>query len=291
MPHRHLAYLLFAAALSLTGPAQGEPFLDDTAIRKQFLEQILALRNAKNPAGLSAADLRSQLRKQKTGNTPTRFPPRRKKILTRQQLYELAKESTFIVGHIYQCGQCDDWHTNLATGVAISEAGIIATNYHVLQFRNAAIFAAMDHRQRLFPIRAVFASDRDNDLAVIELETTAKFTAAPPVTEAQVGDEISIVSHPDAHFYSFTTGTISRFSIDPKTRTQRLETSAAFGRGSSGSGMFDRSGNLIGIASTTNAIYYEEEETAERNLQMVIHTGIPSVSLLQLLPGSGTGEP
>ena len=282
--HRSACLSLFA--LLITIPLRGEDHLiDDAAIKRSFLQQIVALKESPGASGLNAAVLRRELKKEKRGVPDLTLLPLKTATLSKRELYESAKPSTLIIGHIYLCDSCDKWHTNLAGGVVLSKDGIVATNYHVLQFERAAIFAAMDHRQKIFPIAEVLASDEKNDLAVIRLEIETEMEAAPLALDSSAGDAIGIVSHPDAHFYTFTSGEISRFSIHPKIRTQRLEVTAPFARGSSGSGIFDFRGNLVGIASATTSIYYEEDNREKRNLQMVIHSGVPASSLLELIKG------
>ncbi|MDF2375861.1 MAG: serine protease [Verrucomicrobiales bacterium] len=260
--------------------------IDDAAIRESFLEQVLAVKESENTKGLNAAALRRELKKEKQGIPGLKLLPSHSRTLAGRALYETARRSTLIIGHLYLCDSCDEWHTNLAAGVALSKDGTVVTNYHVLQFERASIFAAMDHRQRVFPIREVLASDKQDDLAVIQLDTDSELDAAPLTADSSVGDSIGIVSHPDAHFFTFTTGEISRFSIDPGSRARRLEVTAPFARGSSGSGIFDFQGNLVGFASATNAIYYEEDNRERRNLQMVIYSGAPTSSLLKLISGN-----
>lgn len=278
--------ILFLFALSQADSLSGEePVIDDAAIRKSFLKQIIALKETGGSGGLNAAALRRELKEERRGIPDLKLHPPRTSELSKQELYELAKNATLIIGHLYLSDSGEQWRTNLAGGVALSKDGIVATNYHVLQFERASIFAAMDQQQRVFPIRKVLASDRKNDLAVIQLEVEKGLDPLPVSPTSSVGDPIGIVSHPDAHFYTFTSGEISRFSITPKIRALRIEVTAPFARGSSGSGIFDQRGNLVGIASATNSIYYEEDDRNKRNLQMVIHSGVPARSLLKLIQG------
>ncbi|MEM1443966.1 MAG: serine protease [Verrucomicrobiota bacterium] len=275
--------LLSCVALATSFSHAEEQPVDDAAIQKSFLRQILELRD--EGKSLKVAALRRELRKEKRGvSIPDLIEPATTK-LSSQDSYHTNKKATLIVGHIYLCDSCDEWHTNLAGGVVITPGGVAVTNYHVLDFDHAAQFAAMDESGRLFPIEKVLASDRKADLAVIQLETDSSLAAAPLAIESSTGDPITVVSHPDAHFFTFTSGRISRFSIDPRSRARRVEITATFARGSSGSGIFDEFGNLVGIVSETNSIHYEEDNRARRNLQMVIHSGVPTSSLRELLEG------
>lgn len=280
---KFLSCLLLAISLHFfPAIAEDEP-VDDAAIRKTFLEQAQSLR--KNEVGMRASDLRKELRKEKRGVPDLVLPEPSSLTLLPKGQYDHGKSTTLIVGHIYHDDSHDNWRTNLAGGVVITPEGMAVTNFHVLDFDRAAHFAAMDEAGILYPIVAVLASDQKADLAIIQLETQTEWKAAPLAVDASVGDFISVISHPDAHFFSYTSGRISRFSIDPRSRARRIEITAPFARGSSGCAIYDRHGNVVGIVSATNAIYYEEDYRARRNLQMVIHSGVPTSSLRKLLSG------
>ncbi|MEM7600022.1 MAG: hypothetical protein AAF357_01245 [Verrucomicrobiota bacterium] len=154
-----------------------DEWIDDAGIRNQFLEQIVALKESKQSSGLSAADLRSALRKEKRINLDLKTPEPHLTKLSIRELYEHGKRRTLVVGHIFLRESSDEWRTNLAGGVVISENGVAVTNYHVLQFEQAAIFAAMNHLGELFTIEEVLASSRHDDLAVGERSTFLEFSS------------------------------------------------------------------------------------------------------------------
>lgn len=273
---RYLPLIAFMFCQAVRG---SDGFIDDAAIKAQFRDGLIRLMEEKR--GLSAPELRRELKKEHRAEV--KLTDGVSKEQTLPQLYEMAGKSSLIIGHLYLCDSCDEWHTNLAGGVSVSGDGIALTNYHVLQFKNAAVFGAMNASGDVFPISSVIASHRNDDIAVIQLETLKEIPFARLSSGALVGESVSIVSHPDSHFFSFSSGEISRLSIDPKLRTKRIEVTAPFARGSSGSGIFNRRGELVGLASATNAIYYEEDRSEVRNLQMVIHSGVPVQSVSELL--------
>ncbi|MEC5125177.1 serine protease [Verrucomicrobiales bacterium BCK34] len=191
-----------------------------------------------------------------------------------------ASAATLIVGHLYLCGKCDKWHNNLAGGVLISSDGLLVTNYHVLKFAQAKTFAAMTGDGRIFPVGRVLASSERDDLAVVQLRGAKDLPFVPIAPSAATGDALFVISHPDAHFYTFTEGHVSRYFLEPKGKAKRIQITAPFARGSSGSGIFNESGELIGIATFTNTIFYEPKTSG--NPQAVLYTGVPSASILNL---------
>ncbi len=191
-----------------------------------------------------------------------------------------AAEATLIVGHLYLCDKCDKWHNNLAGGVLISGDGLMVTNYHVLKFAQAKTFAAMTKDGRIFPIKNVLASSEKDDLALVQLGGARDLPFVAIAPSAETGDALFVISHPDAHFYTFTEGHVSRYFLEPKGKAKRIQITAPFARGSSGSGIFNESGELIGLATFTNTIFYEPKTSS--NPQTVLYTGVPSASILEL---------
>lgn len=258
-------------------------FFDDAAIRDAFRSGAEKFHDTPGASGLTAHQLKRALREERRSPPGFLMLDPASKSLSPEIRYERARKATLVLGHLYRRDSKEGWRTNLAGAVVLSNDGIVVTNYHVLDFKTAAVFAAMDYRQRVFPISEVIASNRKADVAILRLGGVSDLEPVPVALQSKIGSEVSVISHPDSHFYSLSTGQISRFSIDPETRARRIEITAPFARGSSGSGIFDSAANLIGIASATNAIYYEEDGSTPRNLQMVIHSGVPSQTLRNLL--------
>ncbi|MDF1825709.1 MAG: serine protease [Verrucomicrobiales bacterium] len=260
-----------------------DDFIDDAAIKARFRESLIGFIEERK--GLTAAEVRRELKREKSmePGLSVENEPAEAVNYTAPELYQQAKEASLIIGHLYLCDSCDEWHTNLAGGVAISPEGLVLTNFHVLQFEKAAIFGVMNSKGEVSRISKVIASSRSDDLAIIQLDSNEQASFAPLASGIMIGEEVALVSHPDSHFYSFTTGRVSRLSIEPKLRTRRVEITAPFARGSSGSGIFNRRGQLLGLASATNAVYYEEDQRGERNLQRVIYSGVPLPSIRDLL--------
>jgi S1-C subfamily serine protease len=108
------------------------------------------------------------------------------------------------------------------------------------------------------------------------------FSQAP---EPPVGTAISVISHPAGHFYSFTTGIISRYMdvLDPSGTYSAFAITADYARGSSGAPVMNQQGQVVGIFRSTESIYYSENRGQQRNLQMVYKICIPVASLHKLL--------
>jgi S1-C subfamily serine protease len=95
-----------------------------------------------------------------------------------------------------------------------------------------------------------------------------------------IGEEVTVIAHPHAMFYSLTQGTISRFYM--RNEGQKMSITADFGQGSSGGPVFDSKGNVVGVVSATLSLY-----NSDNNLQMVSKETTPVARVKALIaPGN-----
>ena len=100
------------------------------------------------------------------------------------------------------------------------------------------------------------------------------------------GAPVTVISHPNGMFYTVSQGIVSRlYRAQQRSHrgAPRLAITADFARGSSGSPVLDSAGNVVGVVSSTNSIYYNKDEGIDRNLQMVLKSCIPVSALRELL--------
>lgn len=285
MPGSFQSDLLIAIAF-LTGLVSGvtvsasDEFINDAAIKSAFETKLGALFEAGGVP--TATDILKQLRDEK--RTEHAFPvPELSPGGDPADIYELARKASLVIGHLYLCGKCDKYHANLAGGVVVSPDGLVLTNYHVIDFKEAIVFGAMTVDGTIFAIEKVHASSKRNDLALLQLKGAGDLPYVIPQLRIETGAEIFVISHPDGHFYTLTKGHLARKYLTPKQKTPMLQITADFARGSSGAGIFNSRGELAGIATSTSSIYYDNSEENPDNLQMVIKSGIPASSFADLL--------
>lgn len=265
-----IAYLLTAA--SLASPLLAQSPVDDASLKRQFQKGLTDIYNSNDfPA---PAAIRRQLNRKTPheGNVPKAGP---KDTVEASNLYNHARKATLVIGHLFLCDKCDNWHLSIAGGVLISPGGLALTNHHVLAFDRASIFGAMTSDGKVYPIVEVLAASRKDDVALIRIESDKPLPYVSLANSAPVGTSVYAVSHPDSHFYALTAGDISRYSMSPKEKTQRLEITANFARGSSGCGVYNKLGQLVGLISSTKSIYYHQDIDVQKHLQMVIKTCVP----------------
>ena len=217
---------------------------------------------------------------------------------SRGNVYEHMVKSTIYIGELYNCGRCDRTHAGFAGGVMISEDGLALTNYHVMEARNTGStegFYAMTWDGRCWPIEEILAASENDDVALIRLNSNDhKFHAAALSDEAPLPmHPVRIISHPYGEFFVMTHGQVSRYS---RMRTRRdtsaskpgvwMEVTAPFGSGSSGCGVFNEEGEVIGLVSSIRPLFRnnnrraavdqeETDKTKSRYVEMLIRKCVP----------------
>lgn len=178
-----------------------------------------------------------------------------------KNLYPHMFKSSLFLGQFYDCGKCDRSHLSMSGGVVISESGLALTNYHVLDHKGTGTtegFLAMTYDGQCFEVEKVLAADQLADIALVQLKANGhKFHAAPVAKTRPVPmNEVHIISNPAGEFFTLTSGQVSRYSTVRRRKGERgrpnsawLEVTAEFGGGSSGSGIFNASGEVVGVVS------------------------------------------
>ena len=141
------------------------------------------------------------------------------------------------------------------SGVIITADGYIVTNHHVIDGAtniNVRLADGTEYAAKLI------ASDSKSDLAVIKIEATELTPAAyGSSAELQVGETVVAVGNPLGELGgTVTQGIISaldrEITID-STTMRLLQTDTAINPGNSGGGMFNTSGQLVGIVNAKSA--------------------------------------
>lgn len=213
--------------------------------------------------------------------------------LTPEQLYTKRLNGALIFGKMYSCGECPKMHLSLiATASAITEDGICLANYHMIHpivsregiLKGDSVYFLADRDGQIFPIVEVMSYSREEDAAVIRVDTRGKKLEAIPLgQDAATGSHVNLISHPKQMLYTYTQGYVSRntmYNYPERPVLDLMEVTADFAEGSSGGPFMDNKGNLIGMVKGTTSIFYDEEK---RNPQMVLKVAIPVKVLKKLL--------
>ncbi len=194
-----------------------------------------------------------------------------------------AEVSTLVLGDIFREGKSKkDEFSVAAGGFVISESGAIVTCLHVVEEKGTRGLSALMRDGRVFAVREALAADPENDLVMLQLDLPAdvKLPALPLAAEpAPMAVTIGVMSHPEEHFWMWTTGVIARHTIVRDKSGEHFFTTitAEFAKGSSGCPVLDECGNAVGVVNNTESIYYEDDgKRKQLDLQMVVRNVTPS---------------
>jgi S1-C subfamily serine protease len=158
--------------------------------------------------------------------------------LTASQVYEQVKDSVVVVKAYDQ----QDKPVGLGSGVMLPSGDVI-TNYHVVK---GAVRYMVGQGQKGVPA-TLKGGDPDKDLCLL----TAPGLAAKPVRLGQaarlkVGEPVYTVGAPQGLELSLSEGIVSQLRGDPP---RIIQTTVAISPGSSGGGLFNAEGELVGITT------------------------------------------
>ncbi|MBI4231090.1 MAG: trypsin-like peptidase domain-containing protein [Planctomycetes bacterium] len=285
------------AAIALAHATAGDeavapPIIDDRAIRGAI--EAALIRFDAEPDRVTAEVLHAQL-----GRARCRLdlPPAPGAAAERDAaaLYASAREAVVVVGRRHLCPRCPNLHTGTASGFFVERSGIVATNYHVVAAEAPGGFAVLTSSGDAFPVLEVLAASKADDTALLRVDTGGREVPCLPLrTGIGAGADVWAIGHPDGNFFLFTEGMVSRrFMAEERggARAPRLAITADYARGSSGGPILDATGAAVAMVSLTRSIYYEERNDVQRNLQMVMHTCIPSEAILSLVEPCSAAAP
>ncbi len=274
--------VLIVLAVAANRVVAAVEFVDDDSLRRMLQHHLEQLNASTNKVSL--ATLQSQLDRTGAVVRIARAASRQREW---PEVFSRVRNSVFIIGELYKCKKCHSWHVNTASGFVISADGALVTNHHVIRDSEGAVIGAMNAAGEFFPIKEVLADSRREDIAIVRLDG-ANFEPLPLLADKPVGSPVAVLSHPDKSFYSLTSGIISRYSLErvseqSHTRRHTLVITADYAKGSSGAPVFDNCGNVVGLASSTESVYYSEDHGKQENLQQVFKFCVPAGCVLDLI--------
>ena len=160
------------------------------------------------------------------------------------ELYKKVERSVFVVGAARSIGDARARDILQGSAVAIAEH-LLLTNCHVVQNR-PVIVLLQDHV--IYHAKLV-ASDPENDRCVLESDGAALVPIAGvrAFSDIAVGERVFAIGAPRALERTLTEGLVS--GLRAAKGRNLIQTSAPLSPGSSGGGLFDERGNLLGITT------------------------------------------
>ena len=225
----------------------------------------------------------------KRPQTKLKLPKLKSSELASYEVYPAVAPSVLVLSKVYKCGRCTRWHDRSAGAFAITASGAIVTNHHVVEGvqPDEKALVATAANGNVYVVKEILAADKLNDIAILQLELPdgEELTPAKIAERAIPGEDVYAISHPVSRFYTLTKGVVSRNAMmhTPDGSAKRLYITAEFAKGSSGSPIFNSRGEVVGIVSSTQSIYYTQTQQEQKNLQMVFRNCVPASSVHLLL--------
>lgn len=279
--------------------ASAEPAIDDRVITR-LLERE-GQRLAEAGSARTVEDLANEMNARGVSLMPR---PDVTEPMSAEALYKARCGGVLVLGEIYKCGSCPNWHTGASgTAFVISEGGVCVTNYHMFEERDEEVYVfAYTHDGGVYAVDTMFAASKADDVAIFGLGTGRRngedvapgatvFNVVPVRPDAPVGTEVALISHPEGDHYMLTTGTIARRSMrrsginadSPGRPTPTLAVTCEYAVGSSGGPVMDMNGRAVGMVVSTHTIFAGEGR--RREPQMVVRNCIPAERILAVLNG------
>ena len=212
-----------------------------------------------------------------------------------------ARRSHLRVGWSYLCDKCGKRHVNLSGGYALTSSGAVATCFHVVNpgpgIREACL-VAVDDQETVLPVTEVLAANRDCDACIVRVRG-GHFRPLPLNTHVYPGDTAYCYSDPAQHRDYFSAGIVNRFYQCSVTRPAgsrspsgvtltRINVSADWAPGSSGSAVLDDCGNGIGHVVSISTMRDEPDSKAqdshvEGRAAIVFHEAVSARDVLLLI--------
>jgi S1-C subfamily serine protease/thiol-disulfide isomerase/thioredoxin len=269
-----------------------QSFEDLQAVSRRFADQLGRLKEQNQT--ISPAILAKQAGRENSYAVAPLADPGRK--LDTETLYTRTKPGVVVVGGIYKCTKCKHWHSQCASGFVVRPDGLIVTALHVVEgFAKLEAMGVMTDAGRVFPVTAVLASSRLNDLALLKAEAEG-LRALPLSCDAAVGAKVYCLSHPVLPngkgncFYTFSPGVVcGKFTMhtEKEQSLNVLAVSAEYGPGSSGGPILNERGAVVGMACQALPL---GQRGQEKDAQMVWRFGRPSASIQAMLTASVAGR-
>ncbi len=265
--------------------AFSSPVIDDAALEEKFTQglnepDVVGLSGEQSAKAVEEADGKKVSAGKGAGPAPSAD-------------YADASRAVVVVGSIEYCKECGKFHMGaVSSGWVIDPRGLIATNYHVMEDKEAGEIGVMDLDGKVYPVRKVIAADRAGDAAIIEIETGgAELRAFPLAGSVETGERVRVIGHPDGRFYSLTEGIVSRVfteTVDEEGKDRRtwITVTADYGSGSSGAPVLNAAGEVVGMVSSTAALLADTEQDKEpkaEDVQMVFRDCVSVETMRRLI--------
>ncbi|MDC0088251.1 serine protease, partial [Akkermansiaceae bacterium] len=182
-------------------------------------------------------------------------------------IYKYAEERTYQLVKPYNCGKCDKWHNSGATAWALSEDGLMVSNFHCFVKNIEEGMGVTNSDLEMFPVVEILIADQNSDFVIfkVKLPEGRSIKAFPVGQPASRGDDLHLVSHTLGKKYYYSRGYVSGYvrrvnrGVSKAKEALWMQTELGYGFGSSGGAIINDEGEVVGMVS------YIDPSFADRN--------------------------
>lgn len=171
----------------------------------------------------------------------------------------------------------------IGSGVIIAP-NLVATNFHVVEHGGIEVFKAEETEEgmpfrktkergidRYIPYSAdICAASRRQDFCLLNVDRLGGEEVKVRASHTLgVGEDVYAIGNPVGKDLTLSAGVISQLRNNSKDKCREIQTNAAISPGSSGGGLFDRDGNLVGI-TTRGELKEKGDPRVPQNLNFAI---------------------
>lgn len=172
-------------------------------------------------------------------------------------------ETTYSSGYFFFGGGMTQQSVASGSGVIVSEDGYIVTNNHVVEYVIDAEDAVKVKLYNGDTYNAkIIGTDAKTDLAVLKIDAEGlQFSSFADSAELVLGEDVIAIGNPLGLGLSCSNGIVSALEKEIYINNVYLtviQTNAAVNEGNSGGGLFDLSGNIVGIVNAKKSANLSE---------------------------------
>ena len=130
------------------------------------------------------------------------------------------------------------------SGVIVSSAGYIVTNYHVIKGAAAAQILTYDNNVHATQL---IGSDEDADIAVLKIDGSFQKLRFGNSNELMIGQRLIALGNPYGLSFSVTEGIVSAVHRQGSNNNYYIQTDVPINPGNSGGPLVDINGEIVGI--------------------------------------------
>jgi tetratricopeptide (TPR) repeat protein len=170
------------------------------------------------------------------------------------------------------------------SGFFITRNGLLVTNYHVV--KGAANVVARLPSGAYYSLKGIRNADDESDIAVLQFdaEETPSVRKTGNSDLIQVGDAIYAIGTPSGFESSYSSGTVS----NPSRKIGNgyfIQFTAPISPGSSGGGLFNLNGEVIGVTAGSQAILQTAERSERSAIPQNLNFAVPINEVKGVLGG------